>query len=175
MTAATIDPHAAQRLHQSDPRALLLDVRTPAEFSAGHIAGSRSVPLDQVEGWSRGKGAPSDRVVTLVCGGGGRARKAAASLEAAGFSQVAVLDGGLRGWTAAGLPVAAGAGGAISLERQVRIAAGALVVLGVLLAWAVTPYAVLLSLFVGAGLVFAGVTDTCGMALLLAKAPWNQR
>lgn len=175
MAAGLIDPQAARRLHDSDQQAILLDVRTPAEFAAGHIAGSRNVPLDTVESWAAAEGASSDRAVTVVCAGGGRARRGAATLDAAGFGRVAVLDGGVRGWTAAGLPISAGEGGAISLERQVRIAAGSLVVLGVLLAWAVTPYAVLLSLFVGAGLVFAGVTDTCGMGLLLAKAPWNRR
>ncbi len=174
MAVVTIEPLAARQLHSDDSAARLIDVRTPAEFSSSHIAGSQSVPLDRIDAWARREAARSDDAVTLVCASGVRAGKAAAALDGAGFARVSVLAGGLKGWAAAGLPIATGEGGAISLERQVRILAGSLVVLGVLLAWAVTPYAMLLSLFVGAGLVFAGVTDTCGMGLLLAKAPWNR-
>lgn len=83
------------------------------------------------------------------------------------------VEGGTLAWEGAGLPVVRGRR-VISLERQVRIAAGALVVAGVLLGWLVHPAFLGLSAFVGAGLVFAGVTDTCGMGLLLARMPWNR-
>ena len=90
----------------------------------------------------------------------------------AGFENVVNVDGGTQAWAEAGLPVVRGKK-AISLERQVRIAAGFLVLLGAVLSfWNV--YFVLLSGFVGAGLMFAGITDTCGMGMVLAKMPWNQ-
>ncbi|MFD1333933.1 rhodanese-like domain-containing protein, partial [Methylopila musalis] len=108
------------------------------------------------------------------CASGVRARKAAERLVAAGFTQVEVVEGGLAAWRTAGLPVTEGQGGVISLERQVRIAAGSLVVLGVLIAATLTSWGLLLAGFVGAGLVFAGVTDTCGLGLLLARATWNR-
>jgi rhodanese-related sulfurtransferase len=83
------------------------------------------------------------------------------------------VDGGTQAWEAAGLPIVRGQK-TISLERQVRIAAGSLVVLGAVLGYFVHPYFIGLSAFVGAGLVFAGVTDTCGMGMLLARMPWNK-
>ena len=85
-----------------------------------------------------------------------------------------VVEGGTTAWAAAGLPCESTGGRVISLERQVRIAAGALVLVGVLLGWFVHPYFVWLSAFVGGGLIFAGITDTCAMGMLLAKMPWNQ-
>jgi hypothetical protein len=83
------------------------------------------------------------------------------------------IEGGTNACIVAGLPVVRGKK-AISLERQVRIAAGLLVLLGVILGWLVHPAFFGLAAFVGAGLVFAGVTDTCGMGMILARMPWNQ-
>jgi hypothetical protein len=85
-----------------------------------------------------------------------------------------VVQGGVQAWEAAGLPLNRGRK-TLSLERQVRIIAGALVVVGAVLGYLVHPAWVGLSGFVGAGLVFAGITDTCGMAMVLARMPWNQR
>lgn len=176
MTAQTLAPLAVRERHVREPRAVLLDVRSPAEFEAAHIVGSRNVALATLDPTALAAGDVTyETPVTVVCFSGARARTAAERLVQAGFSDVVVLERGLQGWSAAGLPVQKGAGGAISLERQVRITAGSLVVLGVVLAAAVSPYAILLSAFVGAGLVFSGVTDTCGMGLLLARAPWNTR
>src|SRR5208282_4038589 len=92
-----------------------------------------------------------------------------------GYDQTVVVAGGTLAWEDAGLPVVCSASTVISLERQVRIAAGLLVLAGVLLARFVHPWFIGLSAFVGAGLVFAGITDYCGMGLLLAKLPWNQK
>ncbi|MEJ0000114.1 MAG: DUF2892 domain-containing protein [Verrucomicrobiota bacterium] len=85
------------------------------------------------------------------------------------------MAGGTQGWIDAGLQVDRGERTTIGLERQVRISAGSLVLLGFLLGWLVHPYFLALSVFVGAGLVFSGITDWCGMGLLLMKAPWNAR
>ncbi len=105
---------------------------------------------------------------------GGRAAKACEKFAAAGFPKAVNIAGGTNAWIAAGLPVVRGER-VMSLERQVRIAAGLLVMAGVALAVLVHPLFYLLSVFVGAGLVFAGLTNTCGMGLLLARMPWNRR
>jgi len=143
------------------------------EFAAVHVAQAQNIPLDALR-----PGAlplPKDRPVYLLCQRGGRATKAAEQLAQAGFTNPIVVEGGTESWSNAGLPVEKSGASVISLERQVRIGAGSLVLLGVLLGWFVHPYFIGLSAFVGAGLVFAGLTDWCGMGLLLAKAPWNQR
>jgi len=151
---------------------LLLDVRTAAEYLEAHVEGSVLKPLqdlnvDEIKSLSGGKTG-----CIVICRSGGRARQAAEKLCAAGLSNIKVMEGGITAWQAAGLPVNRGKK-TISLERQVRIAAGALVVLGAVLAAISNPNWIWLSGFVGAGLVFAGVTDTCGMAMILARMPWN--
>jgi rhodanese-related sulfurtransferase len=154
----------------------LIDVRTPAEFEDVHLAGARNIPLDQLDpealAQSRrgGPGAP----LYVICQGGGRSRQACARLLKAGLSPVVDIEGGTAACVAAGLPVIRGQK-SLSLERQVRIAAGTLVLLGLVLARLAHPAFLALSAFVGAGLVFAGVTDFCGMGLLLARMPWNRR
>ncbi len=151
----------------------LLDVRTPAEYDEVHIPGSKLLPLDRLDPGSAGSLHQGAGPCVLICRTGGRAAQAARKLEGK-IPQVAVLEGGVQAWTAAGYPVNRGRA-AVSLERQVRIAAGTLVLLGVLLSLLVHPGWVALSAFVGAGLVFAGATDWCGMGLLLARMPWNRR
>jgi rhodanese-related sulfurtransferase len=152
----------------------LIDVRTPAEYGEVHIKGSHLMPLDRLNaGAVKSAASGSDRCV-LVCRSGKRAEQAYQNLQAAGCENLSVLDGGVIAWEGAGLPVVRGEK-AISLERQVRIAAGMLVLMGVGLGTFVHPAFYGLSAFVGAGLVFAGITDWCGMAMVLAKMPWNQR
>ncbi|MFO1020702.1 MAG: rhodanese family protein [Planctomycetales bacterium] len=99
--------------------------------------------------------------------------QACQKLLTAGHGQVINVEGGTKAWIAAGQSVIRGKK-TISLERQVRIAAGFLVVAGAALGFFVHPYWIGLSAFVGAGLMFAGITDTCGMAMVLARMPWNQ-
>jgi rhodanese-related sulfurtransferase len=113
--------------------------------------------------------------VYLLCRSGQRATKAADKFAKEGFSQPVVVEGGTLAWIEANLPVTRGQTRVISLERQVRIAAGAIVLTGVLLARFVNFNFIWLSGFVGAGLIFAGITDFCGMGLLLARMPWNKR
>ena len=152
---------------------VLIDVRTPAEHGEVHIEGSRLMPLDRLVAGEVKSAATGDGCV-LVCRSGKRAEQAMKTLEGAGCETLAVLEGGVTAWEQAGLPVNRGRK-AMSLERQVRIAAGAMVLAGVVLGTWVHAGFYGLSGFVGAGLIFAGVTDWCGMALLLAKMPWNQR
>jgi len=153
----------------------LIDVRTQAEFRAAHLAAARNVPLDQFDPADllESQYGANGRPVYVICQGGARASKACAALAAAGCNQAVNVEGGTNAWIAAGLPVERGKN-AISLERQVRIAAGSLVVIGSALGYFVHPAFIALAAFVGAGLMFAGFTDTCGMGMLLARMPWNQ-
>ncbi len=158
------------------PSLQFLDVRTPAEFRSVHAQFARLIPLDEldVNALYEKTGFKQEQPLYILCQSGRRAATAAEKLHAAGITNCIVVEGGTNAWVEAGLPVERAPGGAISIERQVRIAAGTLVVTGILLGWFVSPWFFLLSGFVGAGLVFAGVTDWCGMALLLAKMPWNK-
>lgn len=151
----------------------VIDVRTGAEFDGEHITGSRLVPLDQLEARADEiRATPAPRL--LLCRTGARAAMAREQLERLHVGGLRVIRGGIDAYTAAGGPVERGAG-VISLERQVRIAAGSLVLAGVILSQFVAPGFVWIAGFVGAGLVFAGSTDWCGMGMLIARAPWNQR
>jgi len=150
----------------------LIDVRTPAEYREVHLEGARNVPLDQFDP-NQVAQQSGQKPLFLICKSGARSQQAQQQLLKAGFSQAYSVDGGTSACEKAGLPVVRGKK-AMALERQVRIAAGSLVLTGVILAWFVHPYFIGLSAFVGAGLVFSGVTDTCGMGVILMKMPWNR-
>ena len=169
----TISPAELQTLLEAQPDLAVLDVRTPVEFAEVHVPQARNVPLDALPTGSLS--LAKDRPVYLLCRSGQRATRAAEQLARAGFNQPVVVAGGTLAWLDAKLPVTRGASRVISLERQVRIAAGSLVLVGAVFGWLVHPAFFGLSAFVGAGLVFAGITDFCGMGLLLAKLPWNRR
>lgn len=152
----------------------LIDVRTLVEFRAAHIAGARNIPLDSLDPQTvMAERSECHEPLYMICQGGSRGRVGCQRFRDAGFAIVVNVEGGTRAWLDAGLPVVRGKK-VLSLERQVRIAAGLLVLVGVALAILVNPHFIGLSAFVGAGLVFAGITDKCGMGLLLAKMPWNQ-
>ena len=168
----TISPTELQTILAAQPSASVIDVRTPVEFSEVHIAAARNVPLDELKPLSLG--LSKEQPVYLICRSGQRASKAAQKFNSYGFTQPVVIAGGMLAWSEAGWPALRGVAHVISLERQVRIAAGALVLAGVLLGWFVHVGFFGLSAFVGAGLIFAGITDFCGMGLLLAKMPWNK-
>jgi rhodanese-related sulfurtransferase len=172
----TITPMELRGLLATQSGQLLLDVRTPVEFAQFHVPEARNEPLDslRIEPPTNWGGSPNGKPVFLLCATGKRAAQAAEQLDSAGWNPI-VVAGGTKGWIDAGFPVTHEPAPPISLERQVRIAAGALVLTGVLLGWFVHPAFYGLAGFVGAGLVFAGITDFCGMALLLAKLPWNSR
>ena len=174
MSIATITPKELDALRQRGEPIELIDVRTPAEFREIHAAIARNLPLDRLDpqAIAAGRNGSADRPLYVICRSGKRADQACQQLEKAGLNVVNV-EGGTLAWDQAGLPVVRGKK-TISLERQVRIAAGSLVLLGVALGFLVHPVFFGLSAFVGAGLVFAGITDTCGMGMLLARMPWNQ-
>lgn len=155
----------------------VIDVRTPAEFDQLHARTAVNVPLDTLTPASLAAAVPAalTEPFYILCRSGARADLASTKLESAGVARGIVVKGGTLAWQEAGFPVVEGEGRVISLERQVRIAAGSLVLTGVLLAWFVHPWFIALPAFVGGGLIFAGITDWCGMGLLLSKAGWNQR
>jgi len=149
----------------------LIDVRTPGEFRSVHAEGALNHPLESLDAEALPFG--KDDILHLICQSGGRSAMACQKLETAGYEAVVNLEGGTAAWQAAGLPVVEGKK-AMSLERQVRIAAGSLIVIGAAIGYFVHPGGFGLSAFVGAGLVFAGLTDTCAMGMMIAKMPWNQ-
>ncbi|HUE96424.1 MAG TPA: rhodanese-like domain-containing protein [Longimicrobiaceae bacterium] len=156
-----------------NPRTRLLDVRTPGEYETVHIAGTYNVPLDSLPEHADEIRAEVEDPVVLICQSGMRARRAEEALAKAGMPNLFVLDGGVNGWVGTGNPVVRGAK-RISLERQVRIVAGTLAVVGGALAVALSPLFGLVAAGVGTGLVFAGVTDRCGIAMVLTRLPYNR-
>ena len=172
MTAPTITLSEMKNLLQSGRALHIVDVRTPAEFARIHAKGAQLVPLDSLDSVAPALAATKEPLY-VICHSGTRAAKACQRLAEAGIGQALCVEGGTAAWEKAGLPVERSPGGSISLERQVRIAAGSLVLTGLLLAL-IHPTFLGLSAFMGAGLVFAGITDYCGIALLLAKMPWNR-
>lgn len=173
----TISPVELLKILSTRPNAALFDVRTPVEYAEVHVPQAISLPLDGLDPQSlvQAEKVRKDEPVYLLCRSGQRATKAAEKFAKAGFTQPIVVEGGTLAWIEANLEVTRSAVKVISLERQVRITAGAIVFTGVLLARFVNFNFIWLSGFVGAGLVFAGITDFCGMGLLLAKLPWNKR
>ncbi|TWT99993.1 Inner membrane protein YgaP [Botrimarina colliarenosi] len=166
---ATISPaELAEALRQGNPN--LIDVRTPAEFREVHVRGARNVPLDRLQ---PADFKTHDGHLYVICQKGSRGAKACDQLAAAGVGDLSNVAGGTEACESAGLPFERGRK-SMSLERQVRIAAGSLVVIGTALGAFVHPAWLGLAGFVGAGLVFAGVTDTCAMGMLIARMPWNQ-
>ena len=174
MSVPTISPRQLHELCNAG-KIDLLDVRTPVEYRELHVAVARNVPLDKLDPAAvmQARNGSKEEPLYVICRSGSRGRQACEKFLAAGFPNVVNVEGGTLAWAECGLPVVRGRK-AISLERQVRIAAGSLVLLGALLGWLVHPAFVGLAAFVGAGLVFAGITDTCGMGMLLARMPWNQ-
>ncbi len=169
MTIRSIDPKEAKRL--VDGGALLVDVREPDEHARERIHGALLAPLSHFPTTLvRQDGQP----VVFHCRSGSRTAAAAGQLAAATDGTGYILRGGLAAWKAEGLPVIRDQRRPIELMRQVQIAAGSLVLTGIGLGALIHPVFYALSGFVGAGLVFAGATGTCGMARLLSFAPWNR-
>jgi rhodanese-related sulfurtransferase len=147
-----------------------VDVRSSTEFAAGHLPGAVNIPLDELD--SRLGDFALDLPVVLICKSGMRAGLAHSILRQC-RQNASVLEGGTDAWVRAGQPLVISTRTRWSLERQVRLIAGSLVLLGAVLSLTFEPRWVLLSGFVGLGLTFAGFTDICPMGLLLGKMPWN--
>ena len=157
-------------LHTRLASVSVVDVRQPMEVAGGGIPGSRCIPLDRIK---RAEVPEGDLV--LVCQSGNRSAQAAALVRRRWPGRTVLdLEGGLEAWQQAGLPVERQAGAPLPLMRQVQIAAGTLVLLGLIGSQMLAPAWIALSWFVGAGLVFAGISGVCGMARLLAMMPWNR-
>jgi rhodanese-related sulfurtransferase len=169
--AKTISPKELEEaLHAG--RCRLVDVREPVEYSEEHIEGTLLVPLGRLR--EEAAKLPKDLPLVVCCRGGNRGRQAQAALSELEFQEVRNLEGGVLAWKAAGLPLARGERKVLPLMRQVQITIGVGVLAGVILSQTVHPAWVWLSAFFGAGLLFAGSTGWCGLALLLARMPWNR-
>ncbi len=174
MSITTISPAKLAEICKSGKSIDLIDVRTPVEFREVHLEIAKNVPLDQLDAAAVAKAhADSSEPIYVICRSGSRGKTACDKFLQAGFTNVVNVEGGTLAALDCGLGVVRGKK-AMSLERQVRIAAGFLVFSGVMLGTFVHPWFYALSGFVGAGLMFAGITDTCAMGMLIAKMPWNQ-
>jgi len=152
----------------------LLDVRTPGEFATLRIARAVNVPFERLDPAALLARFGADAPLYCICQTGTRSQLAADRLRAAGCTNVVHVDGGTNAWMSEGLPMMRGGRSVISLERQVRISAGLLSMLGIIAGAWVHPAGYWLSALIGAGLVYAGVTNSCGMSMVLARLPWNQ-
>jgi rhodanese-related sulfurtransferase len=166
------DPSALQEWMRADADFRIIDVRTPAEFESTHIPGAYNIPLDLLGEHREELRRHVDEPVVLVCRSGQRAAQAEQRLAEVGMPNIHVLDGGIMAWESSGGDVKRGAQ-RWDLERQVRFVAGLLVLVGIVGSYFV-PQLRLLSGFVGAGLVFAAITNTCTMGMLLSKLPYNR-
>lgn len=172
---ATLHKLSPQDVHAriAAGRAVLVDVREPDEFARAHVPGSLSYPLSGLE--RAHLAVAPDAEVIFTCRSGMRTAGACDRLATRVAGEAFVMDGGLDGWSKAGLPVRQDRKAPLELNRQVQITAGLLILTGVILSFAVAPAWIGLSAFVGAGLTFAGLTGTCGLARVLMLAPWNRR
>ncbi|WP_017609780.1 rhodanese-like domain-containing protein [Nocardiopsis xinjiangensis] len=172
MTHSSTDVPSVRALLERDPGTLVVDVRTPAEYESSHIDGSVNLPLGRAEPHLERLAADARGPMVLVCQAGPRAEQFRDRLAEAGSTHATVMAGGMNAWEADGAPVVRGRE-RWALERQVRLVAGSIVLLSVLasLVWQPTVW---VAAFIGAGLTFAAVTNTCGMAMALSKLPYNQ-
>lgn len=171
MTNPVITPSELRHLLNTDADVHLIDVRTSAEYDSAHIPGSYHVPLDTLGEHRQEFRNHLTHPVVLVCQSGGRASQAGEQLSQAGMENVRVLDGGLGSWLAFGGDV--NRGEKWGLERQVRLVAGTVVLVSVLASIFVSPLK-FVAAFIGAGLTFSAVTNTCGMAAVLSRLPYNK-
>lgn len=167
MTLPTLTPADVHAMLAQGAR--LVDIRSADEFARARAAGAENLPLDAI-GPQAG-----DQPVIFMCRSGMRTGANAARLAGCSGGEAYILEGGLDAWREAGLPVVEDRSQPLEIIRQVQIAAGSLILIGVALGWLVSPLGYGLSAFVGAGLVMAGTTGWCGMANLLAVMPWNRR
>ncbi len=171
MTVREVLPVDAEKLMHEGW--ILLDVRTPGEWRAIHAVGSLNLPLNEISEKTLSHICKGQKRILAICQSGGRSKKACEALTRIEGIEVVSVMGGTSAWAENGLPVEKGKG-VISIERQVRIIAGLLVLVGTILGLMLSPTILAVPIFVGAGLIFAGLTDFCGMALFLTRMPWNK-
>ncbi len=169
---ARVDATTVLHWTQQPGTAIVLDVRTPAEFETAHLTGSYSVPLDLLSEHTAEFAAHLDRPVVLVCQSGVRAEQAAHRLAGVGLANLHILDGGLPALTAAGAPVTRGRA-RWAMDRQVRLVAGSLVLTGAVTSL-LLPAAIALPIAVGTGLTFSALSNSCAMGSVLARLPYNR-
>jgi rhodanese-related sulfurtransferase len=163
-----------QRFATPSKEPFYIDVRTPQEFEGMHISGARNIPLhDLHQDVDELKALSLERPIMLVCRTQNRAKIAYEYLTNNGLTNCEILEGGIAAWVHQGKPVIKGQQG-ISLEGQVRAIAGALILGGVALGFTIHSGFFFLPAIVGAGLLHAGLTDSCLMGMLLSKLPMNR-
>ncbi|HEY1985827.1 MAG TPA: rhodanese-like domain-containing protein [Terracidiphilus sp.] len=170
----TVSPQSLAALLGTGSGHELLDVRTPPEYSTAHVPGARLIPLNEFKTETVLARHKPGTPVFVLCQSGARAQKAISQLERDGCDDCVLVDGGTQAWIDAGLPVHRGPRTVLPLMRQVQIVVGSLSAAGAVLALAVNSWFATLPLFFGCGLLFAGISGHCGMALMLAKMPWNR-
>jgi len=168
-----IDAHTLNVMMTAGEAVKVIDVRSPAEFETMHIRGSYNVPLPMLSEHAGELAERLDGGVVLVCQSGVRADQARTRLDGVGVEHAQVLDGGVPAFAAAGGDVVRGVQ-RWDLERQVRLVAGSLVVVGLLAGKFLSPKLRLLSGAIGTGLTVSAATNTCAMGQALSKMPWNQ-
>lgn len=171
-TVSTITPQEVKELRKIGKTLEMIDVSMPTEFRECHAEQARNVPLDSLDPKTL-MGSRNGDPLYILCRSGTRSRMACEKIVSAGYDNVVDVEGGMKAWEKAGLSVVRGKK-VISLERQIRITAGLFVLTGAALAWFVHPYYIAIPAFVGAGLIFSGITNTCPMGMAIAKMPWNQ-
>ena len=172
MTIKQATVHEINELLDGGGECQVIDVREFSEFNSERIADAQLMPLSNFE--KHADEIDHTKPVYLMCRSGNRAKNAAEKLASKGFTDIHVIEGGMVAWAGANLPVVKGESKIWSLERQVRFAAGMFVLTGVVLSVFVSPYLILISAFIGAGLMFSAATDTCAMGMVLARMPWNK-
>ena len=168
-----ISPRDAFALVKKEPQTKLLDVRSTLEFNQVHIEQSINIPIDTLSSRVGELGRTGQKYI-VFCLAGNRSPMAADMLLRAGINAVKVMEGGIAKWQKEKLPIIKGQGG-MSLERQVRIIAGGLVLAGIIMAWLVHWAFIFISVFVSCGLIYAGLSDNCLMGMLLMKLPYNKK
>lgn len=173
MIVKTVSPSEAQELMNNG--STLIDIREPAEFLREHVPGAHSFPLSDIVLGKSIKNLPIQHPVIFHCLAGSRtAQNAEALARAAAPVPVLLLSGGINAWKSANLPTVEDKKQPLPIMRQVQIAAGTLILIGILMGYTIDTSLFLLSGFVGAGLLFAGISGWCGMAILLSNMPWNR-
>jgi rhodanese-related sulfurtransferase len=174
---ALLDPRSVWNTLESGAPAMLVDVRTRAEFYDGHALGAESIPLDEISrdrlNSLAGPAGIDETVVYLLCASGERARQAASKLSQQGLNNIVVVDGGTQAWREHKLPTRR-TSRLPSLERQTQIALGLMLLLIVVKGAVLHPLFYLLTAMVAIGLIVAGVSARCSLTALLARMPWNR-